>query len=604
MTVGTTRSERRLRSRKRPLSLVYVELSAMNGGMMKDLSEEGFAVRAMMPLRLGEKTPFSFSLSENARIEGHGHILWVADDGRVAGVKFAEISSTAREQIHDWMIREAKAAIEEKPAAKSEPTLEQLREEMHKVPPRPEGVHAGALPHVEAREREPVAAEQPRVEQASAAHTEPLHEAAPAREEITEGPAVPLQAAHEARQKEKTEAAVEEVIPKAEQAPPVSEPVPPAPGQALRELGQTETMVKIPEPEPAEPTVAPVANTPVSPPASVTATPMEAAATNVLERQGKGPLDIAPELPRLSLRPKVFETPTSSAGGGSTTAPAAQAAGSTKQHWKPIPDAAEPESEPVRQVPHLEPLPDISTILMQPSGKAEKARREEAFGSWQDAETLAERPHERFPLTGLFTMMTILALLAGLYVFHRTVGQGLIWLGESLGGTQQMQGQDIQRNASSPASTAGVTAEPTGAQQSDASPAVTQPPTTGASTQEANDGARTDNPGVTNPVSPVPGPVAAPGSNVEAGQSEYAQAMQILRGRYASRDTPEALRLLWISVEKGNPNAELELAQMYWRGQGVVQNCDQALILLTAATRKGSAEAQRRLVEFQKQGCE
>ena len=66
----------------------------------------------------------------------------------------------------------------------------------------------------------------------------------------------------------------------------------------------------------------------------------------------------------------------------------------------------------------------------------------------------------------------------------------------------------------------------------------------------------------------------------------------------------EILRLLWVSVEKGNANAELELAQMYWHGQGVVQNCDQAHILLTAAARKGSAEAQRRLVEFQRVGCE
>jgi TPR repeat protein len=80
--------------------------------------------------------------------------------------------------------------------------------------------------------------------------------------------------------------------------------------------------------------------------------------------------------------------------------------------------------------------------------------------------------------------------------------------------------------------------------------------------------------------------------------------MQLLGGRNGQVDMPEALRLLWIAVEKGNANAELELAEMYWRGRGVIQNCDQALILLTAATRKGSAEAQRRLQEFQKQGCE
>jgi TPR repeat protein len=80
--------------------------------------------------------------------------------------------------------------------------------------------------------------------------------------------------------------------------------------------------------------------------------------------------------------------------------------------------------------------------------------------------------------------------------------------------------------------------------------------------------------------------------------------MQILHGKNAHVDAPEALRLLWIAVEKGNSNAELELAEMYWRGRGVIQNCDQTLILLTAAARKGSAEAQRRLLQYRKEGCE
>jgi TPR repeat protein len=57
-------------------------------------------------------------------------------------------------------------------------------------------------------------------------------------------------------------------------------------------------------------------------------------------------------------------------------------------------------------------------------------------------------------------------------------------------------------------------------------------------------------------------------------------------------------------VEKGNPNAELTLAELYWRGQGVARNCDQTGILLGAAARKGNADAQKRLRQFRREGCE
>jgi TPR repeat protein len=108
------------------------------------------------------------------------------------------------------------------------------------------------------------------------------------------------------------------------------------------------------------------------------------------------------------------------------------------------------------------------------------------------------------------------------------------------------------------------------------------------------------------PVTPLAGitPPASPEASPDAGQAEYLQAVQILRGRNAGVDTPEAVRLLWIAVEKGNPSAEVTLADLYWHGQGVARNCDQTRILLTAASRKGSAEAQKRLQQFQREGCE
>ena len=88
MTVDT---ERRKKLRNRPRILVYVELESANGGMMRDLSEEGFALRAMMPLRAGEKTQLAFSLEEAMRISGEGRIIWIKEGGHVAGMEFCGI---------------------------------------------------------------------------------------------------------------------------------------------------------------------------------------------------------------------------------------------------------------------------------------------------------------------------------------------------------------------------------------------------------------------------------------------------------------------------------------------------------------------------------
>jgi TPR repeat protein len=61
---------------------------------------------------------------------------------------------------------------------------------------------------------------------------------------------------------------------------------------------------------------------------------------------------------------------------------------------------------------------------------------------------------------------------------------------------------------------------------------------------------------------------------------------------------------LWAAVEKGNSNAEVALAELYRTGHGVTKSCDQTEILLTAAAKKGNLDAQKRIEEFLKEGCE
>jgi TPR repeat protein len=62
--------------------------------------------------------------------------------------------------------------------------------------------------------------------------------------------------------------------------------------------------------------------------------------------------------------------------------------------------------------------------------------------------------------------------------------------------------------------------------------------------------------------------------------------------------------LLWSAVKKGNLSAEVTLGDLYRRGDGVVKSCDQARVLLVAASKKGSADARQQLEQMAEKGCE
>ena len=88
------------------------------------------------------------------------------------------------------------------------------------------------------------------------------------------------------------------------------------------------------------------------------------------------------------------------------------------------------------------------------------------------------------------------------------------------------------------------------------------------------------------------------------GHTELALARQYLRGNAPPRDRDMATHLLWVAVGEGNPQAELELADLYLRSDAVPgKNCAQARILLTDSSNSGNAEALDRLSKLQSYGC-
>jgi hypothetical protein len=512
MTLDT---ERRKESRKRPPSLVYVELASANGGMMRDICEEGFAVRVMMPLRIGDSTPFAFSLDASTRFEGSCQVLWVEEEGHVAGMKFTDVSPQLLEQVRLWLAEE-QSETDQPPVAPAHEvnTLEELRAELRGVKPRAEIPRAEAPP-IEKAPREIPRVEAPQVERprVEPPRVEPSRVETP-RVEITRM-----------------------------EIPRVEEPTPNL-RAAEEEINEVEPMEE-----------------PIAPPA------------------WREPQEIASRLPEeeedvhLQQEAPTFAERFSSAF-----------------------------EEAIAEPPSYEPLPE----LREPG--------------------LLEKGAPRLDSTTVslaIRILIFLALVAAAVVFHRDLGNGLIWLGAKVSGADP---QTAERPTTAMQQTTPSSAQPPVSPPADATqnplPSTEQKETnqaaaTGetkkpantpaAAANPANPAAKPKNPSTT-PSSPATNkaPAQKPASELESepGEQEYLQAQDLLKSGDREGAFQEAVRLLWIAVEKGNSKAEVSLAELYRRGEGVTRNCDQTRILLTAAARKGNADAQRRLDKFLREGCE
>src|SRR5258708_16704335 len=76
-----------------------------------------------------------------------------------------------------------------------------------------------------------------------------------------------------------------------------------------------------------------------------------------------------------------------------------------------------------------------------------------------------------------------------------------------------------------------------------------------------------------------------------------------LSGKANQKKASATPQQLWASVQAGNSTAATALAELYIKGEGVPQNCNQARVLLLVASEKRNAAAIRRLQEFDKTGC-
>jgi hypothetical protein len=94
------------------------------------------------------------------------------------------------------------------------------------------------------------------------------------------------------------------------------------------------------------------------------------------------------------------------------------------------------------------------------------------------------------------------------------------------------------------------------------------------------------------------------GSSGDSANADLLLAQRYLGGSMGVRDSAEAAKLLWKAVGKQDATAAILLSGLYARGDGVPKSCDQARLLLVAATKHGATQAAQQLREMERRGCQ
>jgi len=99
----TVRQSRRLHYRHPIQSLVYVTLDNGNGGIVRNLSQDGAAIQAVGVLNPNQTLRVRFDLlNPRTRVDLQARVTWANPSGQ-AGVAFLHLSPQARRQVNDWI---------------------------------------------------------------------------------------------------------------------------------------------------------------------------------------------------------------------------------------------------------------------------------------------------------------------------------------------------------------------------------------------------------------------------------------------------------------------------------------------------------------------
>src|SRR5712691_2344470 len=107
------------------------------------------------------------------------------------------------------------------------------------------------------------------------------------------------------------------------------------------------------------------------------------------------------------------------------------------------------------------------------------------------------------------------------------------------------------------------------------------------------------------PVLPAVHVVSRSSQSAPAAQSGLSAAQQDTPPQTTTtrRNGRPSADQLWAAFQAGSTTAAVTLADRYITGEGVGKNCEQARILLTVASKRGSAAARRKLQGLESAGC-
>jgi hypothetical protein len=109
----TARRSRRLHYRHPIQSLVYVTLDDGNGGIIRNLSQDGAAIQSVGALRPNQTVRMRFDLLRpRTRVDLHARVTWASPSGQ-AGLSFIDLSPHVRRQVNHWIFMNLLRGLEQ-----------------------------------------------------------------------------------------------------------------------------------------------------------------------------------------------------------------------------------------------------------------------------------------------------------------------------------------------------------------------------------------------------------------------------------------------------------------------------------------------------------
>jgi TonB family protein len=100
-------ADRRIHARHRLRSLAYVELGENNGGIVLNIGEGGFAVRAAEAITEDRLPSVRFQTQNTEkRLVASGEIAWATDSRKEVGIRFVDLPEEALAEIKMWISQE------------------------------------------------------------------------------------------------------------------------------------------------------------------------------------------------------------------------------------------------------------------------------------------------------------------------------------------------------------------------------------------------------------------------------------------------------------------------------------------------------------------